>query len=181
MEDFPKGRNNHGEFYYKVCRACNPRTPVALQKKRTCVVCKEEKFLIEFAAGKPGKRAHYTKACQSCIKADKQVTERQCKVCEETKPLSEFKEARDSKGYTYRLKTCNECQKAKDRARSRKYMAKNGDAARRRARLDRQIRYENDEEFREKQKERSRNYYQQNKNVIALKKRERRRKRRKAS
>lgn len=53
-------------------------------------------------------------------------------------------------------------------------MAKNRKAHNRRARLDKQIRYEKDPEFREKAKERSRQYYQENREKILAQKRRKR-------
>jgi len=102
---------------------------------------------------------------------------RVCKVCCVPKPLKEFS-LRDGRNYPYRLKTCDPCQKEKDRARTVAYMEKNREKVNERVRTERYIRYHTDPEFREKIKERSRNtsktYYEKNRERILARRRERR-------
>ena len=102
---------------------------------------------------------------------------RTCKVCLVLKPIEEFS-PRTSGKYLYRLKTCDPCQKEKDRLRARKYTEENREKIRWRTRLDKQIRYEKDPEFREKIKDRSRKasrkYYEENRERILAKRRARR-------
>ena len=105
------------------------------------------------------------------------MEQRTCKVCKTPKPLDAF--SLRSKGeYSYRLRTCDVCQKEKDRTRTRKYTEENRDEVRRRGSIDKWARYQDDPEFREKVKERSRessrSYYKKNREKILAKRRERR-------
>jgi len=98
---------------------------------------------------------------------------RTCKVCGETKPITEFR-VRGKGKYFYRLRTCDSCHKAKERERRQKYLADNREDHKRRARLDKQIRYEEDPEFREKAKASSRAYYEKNREKILARKKQKR-------
>ena len=97
-----------------------------------------------------------------------------CSTCEAEKPLSEFPSG-VSNGYHYILKTCTPCHRKAGRERAQRYREANREALQRRARLDKQMRYENDPEFREALKERSREYYRRNREKILAKKKERNR------
>lgn len=102
---------------------------------------------------------------------------RVCKVCDTPKSLDAFS-VRGGGKYLYRLRTCDECQKEKDRVRAREYTEKNREQIKRRARIARWDRYQNDEEFREKVKENARTssqkYYQKNRERILAQRKERR-------
>lgn len=95
-----------------------------------------------------------------------------CKACAVEKPIGEFPSG-ISNGNPYVLNTCTPCQREADRTRAQRYRNENREALQRRARLDKQIRYEKDVEFREKLKERSREYYRRNREKILAKKKER--------
>ena len=98
---------------------------------------------------------------------------RTCKVCGATKAATEFR-VRGTGKYLYRLRTCDTCHKAKERERREKYLATNREDHKRRARLDKQMRYEEDEEFRENAKASSRAYYEKNREKILARKRQKR-------
>lgn len=102
---------------------------------------------------------------------------RVCKVCNASKPPSDFP-LKTRKGIPYYLKTCQDCQREKDRVRARKYRAANREEINHKARIDKWVRYQTDPEFREKTKARSRDnslkYYQKNREQILARRREQR-------
>ena len=99
--------------------------------------------------------------------------ERVCKVCHEPKPLEDFRAYTKGK-YFYRLHTCTPCQRKKDNLRRREYMEKHREIYNRQARVDNALRYDADPAYREKMKERAREYYRSNREKILAQKRAKR-------
>lgn len=95
---------------------------------------------------------------------------RTCNTCKITKTACDFRSG-ESNGYFYILKTCIECMRVPEQHRFIQYRVEHGDEIRRRERLDKQIRRDEDPAYREKLRARSREYYRKNREKILAQKR----------